>query len=146
MINHQKKRDFPGHHLGQRLALAAALSSVFAVLPAVAQGINPFAAAPPAAPASSSQVETKPILPAGPSPVDNKGTQSIQQPLPSSAPAIAPAPSPFGGTPDKQAPSLAQTPNPGISLMFDNADIYDVLKVVLGDALKLDYVIDPGPP
>jgi general secretion pathway protein D len=152
MINHQTKRDFLGHRLGQRLALAAALSSVFAVLPAVAQGINPFAAAPPAAPASSSQVETKPILPAGPSPVDNKGTQSIQQPLPSSAPATTPtpaaaaaaAPSPFGGTQDKQAPSLAQTPNPGISLMFDNADIYDVLKVVLGDALKLDYVIDPS--
>ena len=28
--------------------------------------------------------------------------------------------------------------------MFDNADIYDVLKVILGDALKLDYVIDPS--
>jgi general secretion pathway protein D len=47
---------------------------------------------------------------------------------------------------DKQHPTaqLSQMPNPGISLMFDNADIYDVLKVVLGDALKLDYVIDPS--
>jgi general secretion pathway protein D len=47
---------------------------------------------------------------------------------------------------DKQYPTaqLSQMPNPGISLMFDNADIYDVLKVVLGDALKLDYVIDPS--
>ena len=41
-------------------------------------------------------------------------------------------------------PSLSTMPNPGITLMFDNADIYDVLKVVLGDALNLDYVVDPS--
>ena len=40
--------------------------------------------------------------------------------------------------------SLSSMPNPGITLMFDNADIYDVLKVVLGDALSLDYVVDPS--
>ena len=39
---------------------------------------------------------------------------------------------------------LSAMPNPGITLMFDNADIYDVLKVVLGDALSLDYVVDPS--
>lgn len=146
MINHQKKWGIPGRRLGHQLALVTVLSSVFANLPAAAQGINPFSAAPPPAPASNSQVETKPILQAGPSPVDNKGMQSARQPLPSSTHATTPAPAPssFGGTAEKQTPSLAQTPNPGISLMFDNADIYDVLKVVMGDALKLDYVIDPS--
>lgn len=148
MINHQKKWGIPGRRLGHQLALVTVLSSVFANLPAAAQGINPFATVPPAAPASSRQVETKPILQAGPSPVDNKATRSTPEPLPSSAPATTPAPAPapssFGGTAEKQTPSLAQTPNPGISLMFDNADIYDVLKVVMGDALKLDYVIDPS--
>lgn len=43
------------------------------------------------------------------------------------------------------APSpLSAVPNPGITLTFDNADIYDVLKVVLGDALNLDYAVDPS--
>jgi general secretion pathway protein D len=146
MINHQTKWEIPGRRLGHRLALVTVLSSVFANLPAAAQGMNPFATVPPAAPASSRQVETKPILQAGPSPIDNKATRSTPEPLPSSAPATTPAPAPssFGGTAEKQTLSLAQTPNPGISLMFDNADIYDVLKVVMGDALKLDYVIDPS--
>jgi len=39
---------------------------------------------------------------------------------------------------------LSNTPNPGVTLKFDNADIYDVLQVVLGDILKLDYIIDPS--
>lgn len=42
------------------------------------------------------------------------------------------------------ADGLGSMPNPGITLKFDNADIYDVLKVVLGDALNLDYVVDPS--
>ncbi len=146
MTNHQKKPDSLGHRLGQRLAVAAALSSLFAYFPAAAQGINPFAAAPPVAPTSSTQVETKPLVPAGPKAVDGKDLQPGKEPLPPSSPVATPlpAPSPFASATEKQAPSLAQTPNPGISLMFDNADIYDVLKVVMGDALKLDYVIDPS--
>ena len=38
---------------------------------------------------------------------------------------------------------LTNTPNPGVTLKFDNADLYDVIQVILGDVLKLDYVIDP---
>lgn len=38
---------------------------------------------------------------------------------------------------------LSTAPNPGVTLKFDNADIYDVIQVILGDILKLDYVIDP---
>lgn len=39
---------------------------------------------------------------------------------------------------------LSNTPNPGVTLKFDNADIYDVIQVVLGEILKLDYIIDPS--
>ena len=39
---------------------------------------------------------------------------------------------------------MTHTPNPGVTLKFDNADIYDVLQVILGEILKLDYVIDPA--
>lgn len=31
-----------------------------------------------------------------------------------------------------------------ITLRFDNADVYDVIQVVLGEVLKLDYSVDPG--
>lgn len=53
-------------------------------------------------------------------------------------PAAAPAAPSFAGA------ELSNTPNPGVTLKFDNADIYDVLQVVLGDILKLDYIIDPS--
>ena len=38
---------------------------------------------------------------------------------------------------------LSSTPNPGVTLKFDNADIYDVIQVILGDVLKVDYVLHP---
>lgn len=56
-----------------------------------------------------------------------------------------PAPStPTGNTAPPSGAELSNTPNPGVTLKFDNADIYDVLQVVLGDILKLDYIIDPS--
>lgn len=68
---------------------------------------------------------------------------------PSSADAAAPASTPTPGAATSSAPppsgaELSNTPNPGVTLKFDNADIYDVLQVVLGDILKLDYIIDPS--
>ena len=47
-----------------------------------------------------------------------------------------------------QAPSVVAPPpvRPagGVSLRFDNADIYDVIQVVLGEILNVDYNIDPA--
>lgn len=54
--------------------------------------------------------------------------------------AAAPAATPAGSNPGVV---LSNTPNPGVTLKFDNADIYEVIQVVLGEVLKLDYVIDP---
>lgn len=57
----------------------------------------------------------------------------------------------MSGAPGLQAPAggnhagaLAATPAQGVTLRFDNADVYEVLQAVLGDILKLDYVIDPS--
>lgn len=61
---------------------------------------------------------------------------------PAATPSVATAPLP--ATPTFAGAELSNTPNPGVTLKFDNADIYDVLQVVLGDILKLDYIIDPS--
>jgi general secretion pathway protein D len=60
-------------------------------------------------------------------------------PTPGAASATA-ATAPASGNPGVV---LSNTPNPGVTLKFDNADIYEVIQVVLGEVLKLDYVIDP---
>ncbi|MES2611258.1 MAG: type II secretion system secretin GspD [Pseudomonadota bacterium] len=61
------------------------------------------------------------------------------------APMAMPAPGAAAATPAGGNPGavLSNTPNPGVTLKFDNADIYEVIQVVLGEVLKLDYVIDP---
>jgi general secretion pathway protein D len=61
------------------------------------------------------------------------------------APMAMPMPGAAAGTPAGGNPGavLSNTPNPGVTLKFDNADIYEVIQVVLGEVLKLDYVIDP---
>lgn len=46
--------------------------------------------------------------------------------------------------PSATGPNLAAIPTQGVTLRFDNADVYEVLQAVLGDILKLDYVIDPS--
>jgi general secretion pathway protein D len=56
--------------------------------------------------------------------------------------AAAPAATPAGSS-SNPGVVLSNTPNPGVTLKFDNADIYEVIQVVLGEVLKLDYVIDP---
>ncbi|MDP4075939.1 type II secretion system secretin GspD [Acidovorax sp. A1169] len=61
-------------------------------------------------------------------------------PAPMAMPAPGTAAAPAGGNPGAV---LSNTPNPGVTLKFDNADIYEVIQVVLGEVLKLDYVIDP---
>ncbi|TXH34452.1 MAG: type II secretion system protein GspD [Burkholderiaceae bacterium] len=96
--------------------------------------------------------------------LQQSGTAPARTPIPPSAPSGAQAPAAPSPAPavngDKQqavAPTaatplpppgsgiqLSSTPNPGVTLKFDNADLYDVIQVILGDVLKLDYVIDPA--
>lgn len=92
-----------------------------------AAGTMAAPAATPAAPAAAAGA------PAAPAP--------MAMPAPGAAPATAAA----AAAPASANPGvvLSNTPNPGVTLKFDNADIYEVIQVVLGEVLKLDYVIDP---
>lgn len=87
----------------------------------------PQAAGTVAAPAAT------PAAPAAPAP--------MAMPAPGAAPATAAAATAPAST--NPGVVLSNTPNPGVTLKFDNADIYEVIQVVLGEVLKLDYVIDP---
>lgn len=66
---------------------------------------------------------------------------TMPAPMAMPAPGTAAASTSAGG--NNPGAVLSNTPNPGVTLKFDNADIYEVIQVVLGEVLKLDYVIDP---
>lgn len=51
------------------------------------------------------------------------------------------------GAPSTRVPvrrPVGDTPVSGITLKFDNAEIYEVIQTVLGDILRLDYALDPS--
>lgn len=77
---------------------------------------------------------------AQPTPTGAAAAPAMPAPLAMPAPGAVAATTPAGGNPGAV---LSNTPNPGVTLKFDNADIYEVIQVVLGEVLKLDYVIDP---
>lgn len=89
------------------------------VVPVVAPVSTPFNA-PASVPAAASAAATPPTVPIAAAP-------------PATAPVVV-APAPL-------APPPAGV---GMALRFDNADIYDVIQVVLGEILKVDYVIEPA--
>lgn len=139
--------------------LAPAL--VLAPIPAVwaQQPVNPFggmmsAPRPPAAaPAPAAVQQPQPSSIGTPAPAQvpaPAAPMGLAQPAspPPAAQAITPAPAlaPTGALAATPNPSvqLSTTPNPGVTLKFDNADLYDVIQVILGDILKLDYIIDPS--
>lgn len=122
--------------------------------------INPFTGQPmPAAPSGSgTPVPGGFSLPG----ITMQPPQAGGAVAPATTPATAPAATPAAAAPAMPAPMampapgagavpaggnpgavLSNTPNPGVTLKFDNADIYEVIQVVLGEVLKLDYVIDP---
>ena len=101
------------------------------VQPSQAAGTGAAPAAAPAAPPTAPAAAPT-VAPAVPAPM-------ATMPTPGAAPATA-ATAPASGNPGVV---LSNTPNPGVTLKFDNADIYEVIQVVLGEVLKLDYVIDP---
>ena len=41
-------------------------------------------------------------------------------------------------------PNVSTVPQPGVALRFDNADIFEVVQTILGDILKLNFIMDPG--
>lgn len=117
---------------------AAAMAGVAA---AVAKPASAPASAPVPIPAASAASAPTPI------PAPARAASAPNAPKTIAAPVVAPVVTPPPAPPAPVAPAtpnLSQIPSGGVSLMFDNADIYDVMKVILGDALKLDYVIDPS--
>lgn len=113
---------------------------------------TPTPAADATAPTAASATTLSTLLnkakpaPVAPAPAPAAPTPVATQPL-AATPALAATPVPPARTaaPTGNAGAeLSNTPNPGVTLKFDNADIYDVLQVVLGDILKLDYIIDPS--
>ena len=61
---------------------------------------------------------------------------------PTAAPATAATPS--SGVRVSRPVQLNETPLAGTTLRFENADIYEVVQVILGDILHLSYLIDPA--
>lgn len=125
---------------------AARATAVFAMSAAMLHGValaqlNPFLP-PPAqrqVPAVAQPAVPVPALP--------------QAAAPAAIPAAVPAATPAAAVPPVSAPAPAasaagappvRSATGGISLRFDNADIYDVIQVVLGEILGADYTVDPA--
>ena len=111
----------------------------------------PAASAPPPVPVPVPPVSPNPApvfgqMPAPAAPAAPAG----MAPLPPAGAVSAPpqsarsASQPSGSGRVTYAPALPTTPSGGVTLRFDNAEIYDVIQVILGDILRVDYVIDPS--
>ena len=130
-----------------------------------AQAPNPFlgllkaqsTAAPAPAPAPAAAPTLKPAIAPGStfSPAPVSPSSSAPAPAPSvESGAATPKPAEAGSAPPATTtnPPAAAQPSPsiqglsggGVSLRFDNADIVDVVQAVMGDVLKLDYLLDPA--
>lgn len=131
-----------------RLTLLATLIALQCGGGAWAQGFNPFSPLVPPTP-SPAPLRAAPAPVATPSGAGLSGAIAPQAPEPvqapgatSASPSAVPPASPAVATPAASVPVVV--PQPTASLRFDNADIYDVIQVVLGEVLKLDYVVDPA--
>lgn len=142
-----KPAEAPADKAGSKTPPAAA--------PARPADFNPFTALKPADPAAA--------VPAPPSLGGALTAKPAATPTPAAAtPAAAPAaagtpPAPAGGA---VADDAAATPiglrkdivvkqpkfgsGSGVTLRFDNADIYEVVQTVMGEILGLNYIVDPG--
>lgn len=137
------------------LTLAGLFVPALALTPvslALAQVMNPFTQLQK--PITAPAVTSKPKEVAAPNPPLQPAAATPQATLPASnavpsapstteAAVTSPAVAPVTNSASNVAAPLASSPNPGVTLKFDNADIYDVIQVVLGEILKLDYIIDP---
>lgn len=85
-----------------------------------------------------------------PTPAAEAATPS-EVPGPPRAPTAPPVavPAALGAVPASPESPVASRPSiqgldGGVALRFDNADIIDVIQSVMGDVLKLDYLLDPA--
>jgi general secretion pathway protein D len=126
-----------------RASLVLAISA--ATFHVTAQPLNPFLA-PAAQAQSAAQRQPVPAQAASqPAQMTQPGTIAPAAVGATAAPAAPVAISPALAP---QAPAVmgmpARNTSSGISLRFDNADIYDVIQVVLGEILAVDYIVDPA--
>jgi general secretion pathway protein D len=105
--------------------------------PQVNKSRNPMTAT---LPASEPQTSIQPSQVTTPTP--KKSQPPIATPLPPTA-QVKPqpsAPTPAPPSPSGKAPEVAASP--GVVFNFDNADIYEVIRV-MAEIMKINYVIDP---
>lgn len=124
-------------HVSIALAISA---GAFQSVALAQQPVNPFLA-PTAQAQSAAQRQAPAPQPAVP---------AAQPPQPAAPAATAVTAAPAAASPVVAPPAAVSTGTPvraasgGISLRFDNADIYDVVQVVLGEILGVDYTVDPA--
>lgn len=133
---------------------------------APAAATPPAALAPAPAPAGAAPAAATPAAPAAPAVIpaadkkSKKGKGAVA-PAPQPAPVVATpvaAPAPVAqpapesvltrtaaaGLKVKKPAEVNDAPVAGVTLKFDNADIYEVVQAVLGDILHLNYLVDPS--
>lgn len=113
--------------------------------------VAPAAPVSPSAPPVSPKPNSNPFLPVLPAPVTPASAMAEAPPVPkTSQPASQPEVAtklPAGG---KEAAVRVSRPAevtaklvPGVILRFENADIHDIVQAILGEALRVNYLIDP---
>lgn len=126
--------------------------------PAWAQAPNPFLGLLKAQSAATQTQAPPPPPDLAPAPVQapQPGVSAPDASAPMAPPPGAPVPVPSTGpTPPpalQASPAAPATPalpaiqglDGGVALRFDNADVVDVIQAVMGDVLKLDYLLDPS--
>jgi general secretion pathway protein D len=97
------------------------------------QPTTPTPRQPPKAPTPVPPIPSQPTIQTGPKP-----------PAPT-APATPPPPTPISRTPPPSPPP-SQPPSPptgpGVVFNFDNADLYEVIRV-MAEVLRINYIVDP---
>lgn len=143
---------------------AAPVAAPAASAPAAKEA--PAAAAPAVAPAPAASAGKPPVKNAKEKPgkpgakADPKADAKPAAPVAQAAEVVPPAPvTPPPATPAVAAPEtrtaaaglkvrrpseVSDAPIAGVTLKFDNADIYEVVQAVLGDILHLNYLVDPS--
>lgn len=101
----------------------------------------------PAAPALAPTPAPAPAAPLSAAPAAAKPAPALPQAQAAPAAAKVEAPAPVvtsdNGVRVARPGEASGKPVPGVILRFENADINDVVQAILGDALKLNYMIDP---
>lgn len=105
-----------------------------------AQTGSPAAAAPAAAPATTTPaVASAPATTASVTTAPAAGFAML-----GTAPATTIANTPLNKDVKLHRPGLSNTAMSDSILKFDNADIYEVLQIILGDMLHLNFIVDPS--